>query len=224
MKILCLSTDEAVWNHWNTIVDSSATLCREHGFSEIDNALASEETYKYCFIYLAHNDFSANVESVVSLQRKYPKQIIIVFPNQASQAAALRLFSVGVLGQCSPYIGREQLKLVLSVVDSGEIWGGKTFINSLITQSASLKGASDDKEDSLQSREDEKDVLVELSDRERNVATLVSNGLSNKQIANEMDITERTVKAHLTTIFKKTHTKDRLSLALLVQNAPKLVH
>ncbi|WP_245659078.1 helix-turn-helix transcriptional regulator [Marinomonas spartinae] len=221
-----MSTDEAVWHHWNKVVDSNATLFREQGFNEIDSALASKEMYKYCFIYLADKNFSANVESVVSLQRKYPKQIMIVFPNQASQAAALRLFSVGVLGQCSPYIGREQLKLVLSVVDSGEIWGGKAFINSLISQSASLAETHvrNDQEDLLLRSEDEQNMLAGLSDREHYVATLVSNGLSNKQIANEMDITERTVKAHLTAIFKKTHTKDRLSLALLTQNSPKLSH
>ncbi|MFT4574653.1 MAG: DNA-binding NarL/FixJ family response regulator, partial [Marinomonas primoryensis] len=40
----------------------------------------------------------------------------------------------------------------------------------------------------------------------------------NKKIAHELDITERTVKAHLTSIFKKTNTKDRLALALLAQN------
>jgi DNA-binding NarL/FixJ family response regulator len=61
------------------------------------------------------------------------------------------------------------------------------------------------------------DELDDLSERELDVAQYVSKGLSNKQIAFEMDITERTVKAHLTSIFKKTNTKDRLSLALLAQ-------
>jgi len=117
----------------------------------------------------------------------------------------LRLFSAGISGQCAPYIGKEQLSLVLSVVDSGEIWGGKAFIQQLIQQSA-VTAPSFESE------------LEDLSERELTVAQLIAKGLTNKQIAIEMNITERTVKAHLTSVFKKTNTKDRLSLALLAQS------
>lgn len=228
MKILCWNTDEAVWNHWNKVVDSTISLVRVRSFEEVNVALSKpQDAFKYCFIYLEDKLFSENVERVVSLRQAYPEQTVIVFPNQASQAAALRLFSVGVSGQCSPYIGQEQLKLVLSVVSSGEIWGGKAFIQSLISQSARValsgEGYSLDKEGLLDDT-NSLDEMENLSERERSVAQFISNGLSNKQIALKMEITERTVKAHLTTIFKKTHTKDRLSLALLVQNTARLVH
>lgn len=210
MKILCWNTDEAVWRHWNQIVASDVVLVRVTQWSEMIAALESEDdTFQYCFIYLDNQNFSERVERVVSLRSSYPQQKIIVFPNQASQQAALRLFSVGVSGQCAPYIGEEQLKLVLSVVESGEIWGGKAFIQQLIMQSA-FAIHSDSAE------------LGELSEREQDVARLIGKGLSNKQIANDMDITERTVKAHLTAIFKKTNTKDRLSLALMVQKSHEM--
>ena len=42
----------------------------------------------------------------------------------------------------------------------------------------------------------------QLSDREREVLVLVADGLANKQIARHLGITERTVKAHLTSIFQ----------------------
>ncbi|TAN79521.1 MAG: response regulator transcription factor, partial [Gallionella sp.] len=55
-----------------------------------------------------------------------------------------------------------------------------------------------------------------LTRREHEIATLVGNGESNKQIALRLAITERTVKAHLTEIFRKLDVADRLRLALLV--------
>ncbi|MBJ7538465.1 helix-turn-helix transcriptional regulator [Marinomonas transparens] len=207
MRILCWNTDETVWRHWNRIVGSEVVLVRVTQWSQMLEALQSEDgSFRYCFIYLDNENFSERVELVVSLRASHPQQKMIVFPNQASQQAALRLFSVGVSGQCAPYIGEEQLKLVLSVVESGEIWGGKAFIQQLIMQSAFAMNSGDAELDGL-------------SDREQDVARRIGKGLSNKQIANDMDITERTVKAHLTAIFKKTNTKDRLSLALMVQKS-----
>jgi len=55
-----------------------------------------------------------------------------------------------------------------------------------------------------------------LTRREREVAHLVSNGANNKTIARQLLITDRTVKAHLTSIFDKLNIPDRLQLALRV--------
>ena len=58
--------------------------------------------------------------------------------------------------------------------------------------------------------------LADLTLREREIAELIGNGESNKQIARQLSITERTVKAHLTGIFRKLGIADRLGLALRV--------
>jgi DNA-binding NarL/FixJ family response regulator len=60
------------------------------------------------------------------------------------------------------------------------------------------------------------DAFATLTERQREVAMLVGKGASNKKIANQLDITDRTVKAHLGTIFEKLGVKDRLQLALYV--------
>jgi DNA-binding CsgD family transcriptional regulator len=48
---------------------------------------------------------------------------------------------------------------------------------------------------------------------------LVSNGLSNKEIAESLFISQFTVHAHLRNIFEKTGAKSRLALANLIQSA-----
>lgn len=53
-----------------------------------------------------------------------------------------------------------------------------------------------------------------LSPREREVLRLVARGLANKQIARRLQITERTVKAHLTNIFSAIGVTDRTQAAL----------
>lgn len=61
-----------------------------------------------------------------------------------------------------------------------------------------------------------------LSAREAEVAREVVNGLSNKEIAAKLGITERTVKAHLGSIFEKLGVRDRLQL-MLRMSRPSLV-
>jgi LuxR family transcriptional regulator, positive regulator of biofilm formation len=59
-----------------------------------------------------------------------------------------------------------------------------------------------------------RDVLIQkgLSNREAEVAELVSKGLSNKEVANQLFVTEKTVKFHLTNIYKKMAVKSRAQL------------
>lgn len=54
----------------------------------------------------------------------------------------------------------------------------------------------------------------QLSAREREVLGLVAKGLPNKLIARELGITEKTVKAHLTTVFQRIGVSDRVGAAL----------
>ena len=54
----------------------------------------------------------------------------------------------------------------------------------------------------------------QLSDREREVLGLVADGLANKQIARHLGISERTVKAHLTSVFQRIGVTDRTQAAL----------
>ncbi len=53
-----------------------------------------------------------------------------------------------------------------------------------------------------------------LSDRELEVLRQVTRGLSNKLIARELGISEKTVKAHLTTIFQRINVTDRVQAAM----------
>lgn len=60
----------------------------------------------------------------------------------------------------------------------------------------------------------EPDPLLGLSDRERDVLTLLVEGLPNKLIARRLEISEKTVKSHLTRIFRELGVTDRTQAAL----------
>jgi DNA-binding NarL/FixJ family response regulator len=62
--------------------------------------------------------------------------------------------------------------------------------------------------------------LNELTSRELMVAEQIARGATNREIAATLEMSERTVKAHLSAIFKKLGVRDRVQLALAMNNIP----
>ena len=67
----------------------------------------------------------------------------------------------------------------------------------------------------------EQQAVPELTPREREVLALLADGLPNKLIARRLDISEKTVKAHLTNIFQRIGVTDRTQAALWAQRHAK---
>lgn len=66
----------------------------------------------------------------------------------------------------------------------------------------------------VEARRGREDVKALLSEREREVLVLVGRGLANKEIARRLEISEKTVKAHLTSVFRRIGSTDRTQAAL----------
>jgi DNA-binding NarL/FixJ family response regulator len=63
-------------------------------------------------------------------------------------------------------------------------------------------------------RDDDTNIYSELTDRELDVLKLIANGFSNSQIADELVISENTVKGHVSNILSKLHLADRTQAAV----------
>jgi DNA-binding NarL/FixJ family response regulator len=124
------------------------------------------------------------------------------------QVAALRM---GVRGCCDATAPASLLiKAVLSVAQ-GEIWVARNVVPDLLKEVTALMEMQ---ARTAQSLSDQR--FAKLTRSERLIAHLISGGASNKEIAGELNVTEKTVKAHLTAIFRKLGVTDRLRLALLM--------
>lgn len=69
-------------------------------------------------------------------------------------------------------------------------------------------------DDELISRDNDQEKIDSLTDREIEVLILVVNGMLNKEIASVLDISERTVKNHISNIFRKLEVCDRTQAAV----------
>lgn len=66
----------------------------------------------------------------------------------------------------------------------------------------------------LMNRDSDKDMISSLTNRELEVLVQVANGMFNKEIATNLNISERTVKNHISNIFKKINVSDRTQAAV----------
>ncbi len=94
----------------------------------------------------------------------------------------------------------------------GDIWLQRALIPQVI------KSVSRHKPQHTNEEQHQAQALLDtLSKREKDVAAMIASGKSNKRIANQLNISERTVKAHLTSIFRKLNVADRLHLAVFIK-------
>jgi len=153
---------------------------------------------------------------ITDLRKRNPRTKIIALGEDVSDVTELILFKSGVRGFALITIEPQMLKRIVVAVQQGELWIRRRTTLRLIDE-LSVSAGGDIR---YQRVTDER--LAVLTNREREIARLIGNGETNKQIARQLCITERTVKAHLTEIFRKLGIGDRLRLALRVRRQPEI--
>jgi two-component system, NarL family, nitrate/nitrite response regulator NarL len=145
------------------------------------------------------------------IQQKYHSAKIVVLANAPNQAEAFHAMSLGAVAYAHAYSPAFVLTEMKTVISHGGVWLGQDLLKRIIEVSTSLAGnqlAQVNKH------------LKSLTKREKEVALEAAKGLSNKEIARILKITERTVKAHLSSAFERLGAKDRLHLALMLNKKP----
>jgi DNA-binding NarL/FixJ family response regulator len=123
--------------------------------------------------------------------------------NPDEHQRAVRLGAMGVaLKETSPQL----LLKAIERVHAGEVWLDRFLTSNLIVELRRTPKPT--------KAQKEAEAISRLTDREREVISLVGEGLKNKQIAERLFISEITVRHHLTSIFEKVQVSDRLELLI----------
>jgi two-component system NarL family response regulator len=151
---------------------------------------------------------SANSARVIAeLLRVSPGTQVVMLADGMNVDQELALFRAGVRGLCELDASADTLARVVTAMLRGELWIRRALVAKLVD---SLAAAGNNANTGATGR------FAVLTPREIEIARLIGQGASNKRIARHLAITERTVKGHLTAIFRKTGVDDRLTLALLI--------
>lgn len=170
---------------------------------------AAASCYSSLIFWLHMNESREDVlqSSIAVLRQRYPESKVVVLANMPNQADTLQALSAGAMGYAHAYSAPETLREIRTVIHHGGIWLGQQLLKLFIQNARNQTGNS---------AETIAQLLTRLTSREKEVAIQASKGLTNKEIARVLDISERTVKAHLAKVFERLYVKDRLQLALML--------
>jgi DNA-binding NarL/FixJ family response regulator len=132
---------------------------------------------------------------------------VVVLSSVPEQVEGLRALNAGARGYCHLLAAPVLLQEVAQVVSLGGLWVGPDLVQRLMAATRELLQRSPD---AVRPAVD----LSVLSERELQVARAVAEGQSNREVAEQLHITERTVKAHLGAVFEKLGLRDRVQLVL----------
>ena len=130
---------------------------------------------------------------------------VVTHSRRPSDEEAITAFDAGAHGYCHSLANVALLRAVHSTVVSGGLWVSPGVMGRMIrTLRRSLPPAPGRPPMGFET----------LSAREQEVALAVTTGASNKDIALQLGMAERTVKMHLGSIFRKLEVRDRIHLVL----------
>lgn len=126
-------------------------------------------------------------------------------PNIREMLECVRL---GAKAYCNSHMAALHYKQLLQLLGQGQSWFPPQMLDETFKLAQqSVKPAPAEK------------PLEMLTEREKEIALAVAEGKSNRQIADFYEISEPTVKTHLSNIFKKLELKDRVGLVLYLKQA-----
>lgn len=142
------------------------------------------------------------------LVKERPQNPVVVVSNVPESVEGLRAIDRGARGYCHAFAVSGLFTDVAQVVGQGGLWVGPELLGRLVAAARDLLGRGAPPEEAAEPD------LSQLSAREAEVARAVVAGKSNREVAEALFISERTVKAHLGAVFEKLGVRDRVQLVL----------
>ncbi|HRO64333.1 response regulator transcription factor, partial [Thermomonas sp.] len=152
-----------------------------------------------------HMPGNHGLAGLAAVRAQYPSVAVIVVSANDDPRVVRRALDHGAAGYLPKSAGLDELRDAIRTVLACETWLPAP-LRASVARAQSAPADAD-----LAAR------LASLSPQQFRVLTLVADGLLNKQIADRLDIQERTVKAHLTAIFERLGVRNRTQASVILR-------
>lgn len=172
--------------------------------SNLIDLIGACEEYEFDILLLDVELKGLNLTKILGLIKKNERaKLILILDNDYNENLLINAIRSGVRGYLLKDTDSNHLIKSVSAVYNGELWVERKMMGKVIDGTAYPKKAEKDK-----------GQIYSLTETEIKIIKLVLNGYTNKSIADELYISEKTVKFHLYKVFKKLSVKNRSELIL----------
>lgn len=207
--ILCCG-NPGLLKRWHAALDERFTVYQASALQDLRILVQQRIAFE---LLLLHRSL-VDAEVVAYIRDRAPNCRLFILSDRPGEEEGVALLRLGVVGYANSYISPERLLEAARTVAGGAVWINQQLMQRLISGGAPEAQADGTEKSAIEGQT--RRALPSLSNREYQIACLVADGLSNLEIAEQLGVTERTVKAHLGAIYAKTATRGRLGLALLI--------
>ncbi len=144
------------------------------------------------------------LQALKLVRERCPSTRVLMLTGYFKEDLILQAFQEGAKGYVLKEVKLHDLVKAVRTVSDGEVWIERKLTSKPLDELSRM---------ARREMPPPKDKGA-LTKREVQVALLIADGLSNKEIANRLFISERTVKTHLHNIFKKINVSQRIQVAL----------
>ncbi len=148
----------------------------------------------------------STLPALVGLCENNPESQVLVICRNGNESFAGRCLEFGARGLCKPIADSNALARAIRGVHAGDWWYSRRLLGERLE--TLLSGLALKQHLALHSRITD----AGITDRERTIIHYAAHGLTNKEIARELGISDKTVKAHLSHVFRKLEIHRRLDL------------
>lgn len=139
------------------------------------------------------------VETLKIVKKRWPKIKIVILTVEKQKRKIKEVLKLGADGYVLKESAGGEITSAIRTVVGGEKYIDKSLMQTMFMEAMVGKKGSE---------------LDELSDRELNVLIMLSQGMKNKEIADNLYLSEKTVKNYVTSIFRKINVEDRVHAAI----------
>ncbi len=208
--IVSASDNPQLLSRWNTASSNEYKKDQVNNFEQLISSLEKNQP-DVALIHISLPDLDG-LNGLKKINNQFSELKIFVLSDKPNELEGIKLLKLGVLGYANSFISINYLKEAIKVIKMGEVWIGKRLMQWLVMQCTDMTELNEI--DGIGHYIN----LDALTVTERKVADSLAQANNNKTIAKKLGITERTVKAHLSSIFRKTGVSDRLHLVLLLNS------
>lgn len=201
MNIVLYSADITMIDEWRKKEPLTGAL----SCSDTNSLLVLLKKEPYSIVIADYDTVASELNAMLSSGAVIEKLIVLEKAPETITGKSLLFHGIKAYGNSRMLT--PHLIQMLKTVNDGNIWSYPE-LTALLAKIKNKKNLSIEAEQLLKNR---------LSQKEQEVVHFILEGFTNDAIAQALNITPRTVKAHITSIFSKLHVNDRLSLVLLVK-------
>lgn len=202
MRILIVDDDNLVTNSLKTILESDADISVIATGSDGKEAISLYGTHLPDLLLMDIRMQEMNgTEAAKQILEKYPSAKILFLTTFSDDQYIAEALRIGVKG----YLLKQNFSSIIPSVKA-VLAGQSVFGDEIITKIPSILQSSNDTAELLE--------RYHLNTKELEIISHIANGLSNKEIADKLYLSEGTVRNYISTILEKLELRDRTQLAI----------